>query len=158
MPKELGSLGMRGMWETNIALLLIWILNTRPDNLWVQTIISKYCRGRNFLDDLPKPTSCSWIWQCIMMWKYSFLNGACCLVKKSSSLQIREDPWIPKSPKFKLPSDVKILGDMRYVKELMNSNGRSWNVQLINNLMPTMLARSICKIHLLVEPEQDEFF
>lgn len=142
-PKEAGGLGFRRARDTNIAFItkLVWQLNTREDKLWVRLLRSKLL-GRNFLDDLPKIASCSRLWSSISNFRDYFLKGACLNIKRHSSVRIKADPWIPGAAGFKLSANIPILENLTYVKDLMHSDRQSWNLDLIQSLVP-----GLCESH-----------
>lgn len=133
VPKEAGGLGFRRMYDINTAFItkLTWLLNLRTDKLWIQVLKARYCRGLNFMMDPAMQNTGSWVWKSIVHCKASFMRGVCFKVERHSRLKIRDTPWIPFAPQFKVPTDVVIPESLVYVKDLMNPEGNAWNINLL---------------------------
>lgn len=97
----------------------------------------------------------SWIWKSIIKCKSSFLNGACYSIGRNSKVRLREDPWIPDTPHFKFSTNFNCPANLCYVRDLMNSDRCSWNLDLIHRVVPPQTAMLIRKINILDNPEQE---
>lgn len=150
-PKEIGGLGMRKIKDTNVAFVtkLNWQFCTQLNRHWVKILKSKYCRGHDFLEFNPHSASGSWVWQSMQHCKAALLHGICHSVRSRSKLRIRDVPWIPDVPNFKIPADVCIPPQFHYVEDLMWLDGRSWNQTLLMSILPPAMAQKILKIHIL---------
>lgn len=52
---KIGDLGIRNLKSWNLCFMaeLGWKILTQPTKLWVRILLEKYCKGSNFLDDIP---------------------------------------------------------------------------------------------------------
>lgn len=124
-PKEASSLGFRRLQEMNEAFLtkLAWQLINNQDKFGIVVLRSKYLRGLDFMDPVQKPKRGFWIWNAILDSRKSLANGACYWIDSHSTVRIRDDPWIPSTQGFKIPSTIQVHEHLSYVKDLMIPNG-----------------------------------
>lgn len=156
MPKFAGGLGIRRAWDINIAFIteLGWLVCTDLSKTWVKLIRSKYLRGRRITSFQCTSRSSSWIWKGIKSCKNSLDNDICFQVGQNSRIRVRENPWIPDTPLFRILAEVTISGNIHYVCDLMNWQKMEWNAQLLQDIVPPELCRIIHSIP-IVEREQD---
>lgn len=106
--KLAGGLGIRRMWDMNIAFItkLGWKICIEPQKTWVKLIRSKYLRGRRVTDFQRTNCASTWFWNGIVSCKESLQNGLCVSVGQHSVLRIREDPWLSNFPLFNFPTTL----------------------------------------------------
>lgn len=119
---------------------------TEPTNLWVKLVRSKYLRGRRVLDLQRTTTASSWIWQGIEKCKESLYRGICFTIGHQSIARIRDDPWIPALPSFKIPAELPILDHFQRVTDLLTADKTAWDVTLLQSIFPLNLCRIIQSI------------
>lgn len=77
------------------------------------------------------------------------------VIVSEETQKLREDPWIPDTPHFKFPTNFNCPANLFYVRDLMNSDRCSWNLDLIHRVVPPQTAMLIRKINVLDNPEQE---
>ncbi|KAA3466902.1 reverse transcriptase [Gossypium australe] len=143
------------MAHFNIPLLVkqgLRLLNF-PDSLVAQVFKAKYFPENNFLDSC-LGNSCSYVWRSIWATKDTLKKGLIWKVGTGMNISITEDAWIPNYVNVRLMSRFNNLqGDK--VADLINSNEREWNRELIVNTFPEDVADLILQIPLLLERHED---
>ncbi|KAA3489015.1 reverse transcriptase [Gossypium australe] len=133
-PKEEGGLGFRSMAQFNISLLAKqgWRLLNFPDSLVAQVFKAKYFPESNFLNSCMGNSS-SYVWRSIWATKDTLEKGLIWKVGTGTNISITEDAWIPNYVNVRLMSR---FDNLQYdkVAELINSNEREWNRDLIVNV------------------------
>lgn len=119
--KLLGRLGIRQMDDINSTLItkLAWNVCTRSKKIWIQLIQAQYLRGRNILD-FHQTTR---IWGSIKASIPTLRVGICFQVGKTSTVRIRDDPWLCNEEGFYIPSEINIPHNVIFLRHLMLSNG-----------------------------------
>lgn len=112
----------------------------------MKLVRSKYLRGRHITDFQCTSKSPSWIWKGIQCCKHLLDTGLCFKVGADSGLRVAADPWIPDIPTFKLPADMVLPANIRYVRDLMTDQKLAWNPRLLRDLFGPELCRIIQSI------------
>lgn len=68
-----------------------------------------------------------WVWNGIKACKESLNKCLYYTVRQYSTIDIRDDPWLPKFPNFRLPSDLIVPEELQVVGDLMDIGKTSWN-------------------------------
>lgn len=141
VPKGAGGLGLRCMRDVNEAYItkLGWLICTELGKTWVKLIRSKYLRGRRTTDFHRTSPVSSWVWSGIYRCKEALDKGLCFKVGQHSQIRLLDEPWIPDAPCF---------------RDLMHSDGSSWNAQLISAIFPSSLRNLILSTPIFAR-EQD---
>lgn len=155
-PKAAEGLGIRRFGDMNKAMVmkLNWQLSTGDKKPWIQLIRAKYLRGRRCLDFQQTRRSVSWVWSGITHCGQLMEKGTCYQLGKSSRVNLREDPWIPSLPSFKLPAHLPIPTNFHYVRDLMAADGLHWNEHMITAIFLAHIRTHILNTPIL-EREHD---
>lgn len=158
IPKSVGGLGLQKFKDINVDFItkLGWQVCSEPNRIWVQLIRSRYLHGRRTLDFQHTAKQSSWVWNGIRKCETSLQNGLCHTIRKHSTVNIREDQWIPDLPNFRPPTTLDIPPDLRFVSDLMNTDQAAWNQQLILSVFPPSLSKIILSIPIF-DKEHDPF-
>ncbi|KAA3481588.1 Polynucleotidyl transferase, Ribonuclease H fold [Gossypium australe] len=114
---------------------------------------AKYFPNSNFLNSR-LGNSCSYVWRSIWATKDTLQKGLMWRVGMGQGISISEDTWIPNNINVRLMSRFDNLQSDR-VAELISSNNRVWNEELILNTFPEEVADLILRILLAQEPHDD---
>ncbi|KAA3485773.1 reverse transcriptase [Gossypium australe] len=153
--KDEGGLGFRNMTQFNISLLAKqgWRLLNCPDSLVAKVFKGKYFPDNNFLE-ARLGNSSSYVWQSIWATRDVLRKGMIWRVGTGQDISISEDAWIPNFINVRLMSRFNNLQSDK-VAELINSNDREWDRELILNTFPGAVADLILHIPLASEPHAD---
>ena len=101
-PKFMGGLGLRKSEDFNQALLtkLAWEVQKNEDKLWVKIFRRKYLKVGSFTNIRP-PKQVSWICKSLFSCNKLIKKGMCYKVGDGRSINIWDDPWVPKELDFR---------------------------------------------------------
>jgi hypothetical protein len=151
IPRHLGGLGIRNMYDVNLALVTIlgWKLLSNLDCLWVNQLREKYIYYGTFLSS-PVVSNASWLWKGILHCKSLLTSGACLQVSINSHFPIWTTSWIPTLPNFrpslKFPSNRE--QPSLFISDLLILGSSIWNISKILSLFDDLSAQEILKIHI----------
>ncbi|KAA3462420.1 reverse transcriptase [Gossypium australe] len=153
--KEEGGLGFKSMAQFNIAMLAKqgWRLLNSTNSLVARVFKVKYFPDCNFrFSSLGR--SSSLVWRSIWTTKDALEKGLIWKVGTGENISAFEDAWILNHDNARLTAGV---GNSHFVKvaELINSNEREWNRDLIGNTFPKAEAELILRIPLAMELHED---
>ncbi|KAA3453752.1 reverse transcriptase [Gossypium australe] len=155
LAKEEGGLGFRNMAQFNVALLAKqgWRMLIKPDSLVARVFKAKYFPDYSFHDS-NLGSSSSYVWRSIWAAKASLEMGLIWRVGTGENIFVFEDAWIPNFTNVRLTSD---FGNLQFVKvaELIKSDMREWNKELISNTFLEAEAEMIFRIPLATVPHDD---
>lgn len=145
-PKRAGGIGFRDMHLFNQALLAKqgWRLIQNPDSLCARVLKSKYYPNGNLLDTV-FASDVSPVWRAIESGLQLLKKGLIWRVGDGRSIQIQRDQWIPRKEGLKTVVFTK-RSRLRWVNQLMNEEGKEWNVPLIRQMFHALDADEICRI------------
>ncbi|KAA3458643.1 reverse transcriptase [Gossypium australe] len=146
-PKEEGGLGFKSMAQFNISLL------AKQESLVAQVFKAKYFPESNFLNSR-LGNSCSYVWRNIWAAKDTLKKGLTWRVGTGQNISISDDAWIPNYANIRLLSRFDNL-QCDKVAELIDSNSREWNRELVVDTFPKEVADLILWISLAVAPHED---
>ncbi|KAA3488532.1 non-ltr retroelement reverse transcriptase [Gossypium australe] len=153
--KEEGGLGFRSMAQFNIALLAKqgWRLMVFPNSLVARVFKAKYFPEGDFRFSRLGRTS-SFVWRSIWASKDALESGLFWKVGTGENISVFDDAWIPNYDNVRLTVGV---GNSHFVKvvELIKSNEREWNRDLICNTFPKDEAELILRIPLAMAPHEN---
>ncbi|KAL0426166.1 UNVERIFIED_CONTAM: putative mitochondrial protein [Sesamum radiatum] len=127
-----GGLGFRNLEAFNLALLAkqLWRLLSRPESLVCRVLKEKYFPHTHLFDG-QLGTRPSFTWRSIMAAMHLFRSGCRWRIGTGHSVNIWTDPWLPRTPSFRVitprPSHIHVL----WVHELISEDLHDWNVELI---------------------------
>ncbi|KAK4387778.1 putative mitochondrial protein [Sesamum angolense] len=127
-----GGLGFRNLEAFNLALLAkqLWRLLSRPESLVCRVLKAKYF-PLTHLFDAQLGARPSFTWRSIMAAMQLFRSGCRWRIGTGHSVNIWTDPWLPRSPSFRVitprPSHVHVV----WVHDLISEDLHDWNVELI---------------------------
>lgn len=152
-PRCAGGLGVRNLADVNTALVtkLAWSICVDENKPWVKLIKAKYLRGRKLLDVQGTERAISWVWGSIKQCIPFLREGACFQVATLSKLNIKDDPWIPSIPGFRVPDSVVIPPHLHFVWRLMKGDGSSWDDRLVSAVFPPAISQKILQLPILDE-------
>ncbi|KAA3478841.1 Ribonuclease H-like superfamily protein [Gossypium australe] len=143
------------MAQFNISLLAKqgWRLLSFPNSLVARVFKGKYFPDTDFLH-ARLGSSCSFIWRSFWATKGTLEKGLLWKVGTGSNISISQDTWIPDYVNGRLSTSfVNLQCDK--VAELIRSNKRVWNKELIDNTFPADVVELILCIPLSMEPHED---
>ncbi|KAK4384943.1 putative mitochondrial protein [Sesamum angolense] len=126
-----GGLGFRNLEAFNLALLAkqLWRLLSRPESLVCRVLKAKFPLTHLF--DAQLGARPSFTWRSIMAAMQLFRSGCRWRIGTGHSVNIGTDPWLPRSPSFRVitprPSHVHVV----WVHDLISEDLHDWNVELI---------------------------
>ncbi|KAL0390869.1 UNVERIFIED_CONTAM: putative mitochondrial protein [Sesamum calycinum] len=127
-----GGLGFRNLEAFNLALLAkqLWRLLSRPESLVCRVLKAKYF-PHTHLFDAQLGTRPSFTWRSIMAAMHLLRSGCRWRIGTGHSVNIWTDPWLPRTPSFRIitprPSHIHAV----WVHELFSEDLHDWNVELI---------------------------
>ncbi|CAN1188831.1 Putative ribonuclease H protein At1g65750 [Linum perenne] len=141
-PKNLGGLGLRSARELNRAFLmkLVWGVLSRPDELWVKVLASKYLKHTNTGWVPARKTGLSPVWrEMLKVWNY-VEDGLQWSIRDGKGTRFWLDKWV---------NDGTVLIDQALnitridptltVSDCCNSDG-TWNMDLLHaTLLPSAI-------------------
>lgn len=158
LPKELGGLGLRRMYDLNRAMVakLGWQVISNPECLWVKAVIAKYLRNSSFLE-YQRKADVSWIWQGVEKTRELIIRNLHWKVKNGRQTLIWQHPWVPhvggSIPKLK--ADVILPNPISHVVDLCDDTGH-WREQDIRAWFEPDSAEAILRISRHSITEDDE--
>lgn len=131
-PKVEGGIGFIKLYAMNKAFVtkLAWNVSTQTDKTWVKLIRAKHLRGRRLLDIEHTRHVSSWIWGGIRSCLSTIDVGLCYQVCQNSSLDIRQDIWLPQFQNHRLPANLNVPPELVYVWDIY---GAKWNTMGLSN-------------------------
>ncbi|KAL0383852.1 UNVERIFIED_CONTAM: putative mitochondrial protein [Sesamum radiatum] len=130
-----GGLGFRNLEAFNLALFAkqLWRLLSRPDSLVCKVLKAKYFpHSHLFYARLgARP---SFTWRSIMAAMELFRAGCRWRIGTGLSVNIWQDPWLPRTPLFRVISPKPRHCSLVHVSELILDDMRIWNAELISAL------------------------
>ncbi|KAL0402832.1 UNVERIFIED_CONTAM: LINE-1 retrotransposable element O protein [Sesamum radiatum] len=150
-PKSKGGLGFQKFFDFNEALLskIAWNILQKSDKLWCQILSAKYLRHSADFDSNLQVQGASWIWQDVVKCAKILQLGACFTISRQSCIRIWDDPWIPSINSFKPPQPP--TPDPNWptlVRDLINTDGTQWNLEIISEMFPNHIVHEIRKIQI----------
>ncbi|XP_074361973.1 uncharacterized protein LOC141702164 [Apium graveolens] len=133
MPKERGGLGFRDMKAFNQALIAkqVWRILRQPDSLCAKILRDCYFPNSSILK-AKYGSSGSFVWRSIVRGKEIISRGYRWRIGDGNSVNVLEDPWIPRPLNFKdfdkphLPNDMCVgdlkLGNRQWDKNFIKLN------------------------------------
>ncbi|KAK4382091.1 putative mitochondrial protein [Sesamum angolense] len=127
-----GGLGFRNLEAFNLALLAkqLWRLLSRPESLVCRVLKAKYF-PHTHLFDAQLGARHSFTWRSIMASMQLFRSGCRWSIGTGHLVNIWTDPWLPRSPSFRVitprPSHVHVV----WVHDLISEDLHDWNVEMI---------------------------
>lgn len=133
--KEHGGLSFRNFQAFNNALLAkqLWRLITQPNLFMCKVLKAKYFPRGGLLNAEAKNHS-SWLWRSWIGAKNTLQKGIRYQVGDGKSIKIWDTPWLPSCPNFKPRTRKPDNCSLTWVSELMTSDGKTWNLDLIRRI------------------------
>ena len=153
-PKECGGLGFKDLEAYNLALLgrQLWRMIKNPQSLMAKVFKSRYFKASNPLN-APLGTRPSFSWRSIHTAQKLIQQGARVVIGNGKNTRVWSERWLGASPATMVQSmrigaqqrNENWSDDMR-VSELLISNGREWNMEMLNVLFTEEVKHSIISI------------
>ncbi|MCI24389.1 reverse transcriptase-like protein, partial [Trifolium medium] len=147
--KSTGGMGFRGFEEFNQALLgkQCWRIIQNQDSLIAKVFKSRYFPRSNFME-AQIGYQPSYAWRSIFSAKRVIELGSRWTIGKGQQVRIWKDSWLPNNAGFKVCSPINVLEADACVSQLIDSNTRSWNRNLISQIFSPFEAQQILNIPL----------
>ncbi|KAL5581946.1 hypothetical protein UlMin_014388 [Ulmus minor] len=157
IPKAFGGLGLRRMSQMNEAILAKWGWDflTGKASLCLSFLQGKYLRSASFRS-VEASHSDSPFWKAVIHSRSTLLRGACFRIGDGSSINIWEDPWVPRCQEFKPQARLGQIGAACMVKYLI-SPSRQWDTPKVLSMFHPSDANAILSIHLAIRPDKDQW-
>ena len=145
-PKRDGGIGFRDMHYFNQALLARqgWRRLQSPNSLCSRVLKSKYYPNGELLNTVFS-SDASLAWRGIEFGLELLKKGLIWRVGSGRKIQIERDQWIPRDEGLKTAHFIS-RSRLRWVNQLMLSDTKEWNVDLIRRIFHAFDADEICKI------------
>ncbi|KAA3455882.1 reverse transcriptase [Gossypium australe] len=153
--KEGGGMGFRDLNSFNVALLAKqgWRLLRYPNFLLARTLKAKYYKDSDFLQsalgNLPSLT-----WKSVWMAKGLLLQGMCWRIGDGMKISIWKDKWISGKAVIN-GQNPSMFSGIEKVADLIDSNTRKWNEELVRHTFTGSDAEKILCIPLSRFPHED---
>lgn len=137
LPKEMGGIGLRKMYEINKALVakLAWNFFHSPESLRVGLAKHKY-KILSFSNPLLELGNCSFFWKGIVQVVPQLISGLCLWPRNGSAVRIRDDSWVP-GEAFNLPvwrDGIVQNNHCHMVTNLVRLGGAQWDAKLLRSI------------------------
>lgn len=141
-PKECGGLGFKDLEAFNLALLgkQLWRMIINKNSLLARIYKSRYFKNTDPLNAKlgSRPL---YAWRSIHAAQKLIQAGARVIIGNGKGTKLWQERWLNRKPASKVqsmkrqqsPTSVCLADDMK-VSELLQSNGRDWNTELIEEL------------------------
>ncbi|KAF9610276.1 hypothetical protein IFM89_021837 [Coptis chinensis] len=148
-PKLYGSLGVRNLQHTNLALLAKkgWEVIASNKSLWIDIVKAKYLRNQDFLTVCPKPLD-SRVWRDILKARTVLTKGLGWEIGNGSDINLFTERWIPNKEGITAPIYSNPTVKPIFVSDLIDSNTRKWRSNTIYHCWPEDTAKQIISIPL----------
>ncbi|CAN1187241.1 Putative ribonuclease H protein At1g65750 [Linum perenne] len=136
--KSLGGLGLRSARELNQAFLMkvAWGIISQPNELWVQTLVTKYLVRTEFGFTLKRKAGFSALWRGVLkVWNYT-LQGIQWSIKNGRKTRFWLDRWLDSGiilRDFALNSQGVDLSHV--LADFILPNG-TWNLEALSGCLP----------------------
>jgi hypothetical protein len=135
---------------------LAWMVASGRDNPCMNALKSKYKVQHGWINSEP-PKVASSMWRAIERLKPSVSKGACFIIGDGKSVDYWKNPWIPWLTNFlPKPKSSLVSTQPTLVVSLINSNNRSWNLELLEELFDIESVNAIGRINLPLRPIPDK--
>ncbi|KAA3466682.1 reverse transcriptase [Gossypium australe] len=150
-----GGLGFRDLAQFNIALLAKqgWRFLTNPNSLVVQVFKAKYFPRNDFINS-QLGNKHSFVWRSIWAAKGVLEKGLKWKVGTGMNISISRDLWVPSCVNSRLLTVVD-GSSLISVAELIDSQSRKWNKEVIRHTFAADEADRILRIPLAKVPHED---
>ncbi|KAL0445036.1 UNVERIFIED_CONTAM: putative mitochondrial protein [Sesamum latifolium] len=130
-----GGLGFHNLEAFNLALLAkqLWRLLSRPDSLVSQVLKAKYF-PRSHLLEARLGARPSYTWRSIWVALDLFRADCCWRIGTGHAVNIWQDPWIPRTPSFRIITPQPSNCPWMNVSNLLLTSTREWNEVVISAL------------------------
>ncbi|KAA3462679.1 reverse transcriptase [Gossypium australe] len=154
-PKNEGGLGFRNLAQFNTALLAKqgWRFLTNPNSLVMQMFKAKYF-PRNDFTNSQLGNKRSFVWSSIWAAKGVLKKGLIWKVGTGTSISISRDVWVPSCVNSRLLTTAND-SNLNKVVELIYSQSREWNREVISHTFAADEADRILRIPLAKIPHED---
>ncbi|KAL5538858.1 hypothetical protein UlMin_043555 [Ulmus minor] len=155
VPKAYGGLGLRRMSSMNQAIIAKWgwDLLMGKNSQCLLFLQGKYLRAGSFKSVEALPTD-STFWKAIIESRDTLLSGAYFQIGDGSSINIWEDPWVPKCRDFLPRARPNHTRDACMVKDLFSLFGH-WDTRKVQSIFLPANANNILSIQLPIRPIRD---
>ncbi|KAG2622145.1 hypothetical protein PVAP13_3NG281941 [Panicum virgatum] len=149
-----GGLGFKDLRLFNQAMLArqAWRLIQFPDSLCARMLKAKYF-PRGSLVDTAFCSKASTTWQAIMHGLELLKQGIIWRVGNGTQIRIWRDPWIPREISLRVFSQRRCR--LRWVSQLLDIEGRGWDLQKLPQIFNLADAEEIAKIKIPVRASED---
>ncbi|KAA3486162.1 reverse transcriptase [Gossypium australe] len=153
--KNLGGIGFKKLYLFNKALLAkqVWRIITQPRCLLARILKARYFPMTDIL--LAKTGSYpSFTWRSICSARDLIVDGLLWRIGTGECVNIWNDPWLLGKDNNRI-SGHEIVPDFISVKQLINGDTKTWNRELIDNLVDEYTADRILAIPLTAHRTED---
>ncbi|KAI3850787.1 hypothetical protein MKW98_030847 [Papaver atlanticum] len=122
---------------------------------WLTTAKEKGGLGLRSLDELNKalvaklkPQKCSSTWSTMLSVRDQLKEGCIWLIGTEAEIMVWNDPWVPGLPDYTLTVATQTNQHIKFVKELLNSEGTDWNANMVRQHFDPYEAEHIMKSYI----------
>ena len=148
-PKKVGGMGFRDLGTFNLAMLpkQSWKIVHNPDSLITGILKARYYPQGEFMS-AHIGTNPSYTWRSLLAGRNLLERGLVWRVGNSDQIDIRSHAWIPNHVNFKLTQPEIVPVELTKVSQLLLSQPKRWNQELIAAVFLDQDAESILGIPL----------
>ena len=152
------GLGFRELGKFNEAMLAkqVWRLVHDIDSLFFKVFKAKYFPTGTIFD--AKAGSGSYAWKSILKARKVIQLGAQWRIGDGSSVKIFKDSWLPDVHSGRVLSPVSVLSEDATVDQLLDSESRWWNTNLVETIFIPSEAQQIKSIPVCHFAQKDFLF
>ena len=132
-PRELGGMRFKDLHNFNLAMLAkeVWRIMYNEDSLVARILKARYSPTTNILNAHRGPNP-SYTWRSLMEGRKALEKGALWRVGTSFDFNIWSDPWLPSGPNHKDRTAEDESYGINRVSQLILSQPRRWDSDLVN--------------------------
>ena len=147
--KDMGGMGFKEIEKFNDALLAkqVWRMINNPNSLCHRIFKARFFPTCSILEAKDSNTG-SYAWKSILSARDVIQKRMVWCIRNGQNVQIKEDRWLPSSPRSPIISPLPIVAAETKVQTLINSECGVWRADRVNQLFLPQEAAAILGIPL----------
>lgn len=142
-------------FNTDLLAKQCWRLISNPTSLAATVLKGKYF-PRTSLWEAKVPQNASYTWRSVLSARSLLERGSRWIVGNGHNIRFWKDAWVPNIPGGRVLAAVPANGNTTStVRDWLDDDGRSWNIQLLQQHLSKMEVQAIKCIPLADHNQQD---